>query len=202
MKIAVVGSRGLNLDMMKFYIPSATSEIISGGAKGIDTAAKIYAEEKNYKYTELLPDYKKYGRGAPLKRNNEIIDYADLVIAIWDGKSKGTKYTIDKCNKIGKSLIVYYVVCEEAGYVNIEHGEYLNLSSLGNEALKKIVMAELDGETEFDINTVLINACVEAITENKRAHLFGYKNEEKLNKTIREIEEFIKEIIGETDDNI
>lgn len=204
MKTAVIGSRGLTLRSsdLKFYVPAITTEIVSGGAKGIDTAAKNYAEEKKYKYTELLPNYKKYGRAAPLKRNDIIIDYADVVVAIWDGKSKGTKYTIDKCNKIGKSIIVYYVVCEETGYVNIERGEYLNLSSFSNDMLKEIVIAELDGETEFDINIDLINSCVEAIVENKRVPIWGYKDEERLNNSIKELEEFIKEIVGETDKNI
>lgn len=204
MKTAVVGSRELTLRPgdIKFYVPAVTTEIVSGGAKGIDTAAKNYAEEKKYKYTELLPDYKKYGRVAPLKRNDEIIDYADIVVAIWDGKSKGTKYAIDKCNKIAKSLIVYYVVCEETGCVNIERGEYLNLSSLGNDMLKETVIAELDGETEFDINTDLISACVEAIAENKRMPIFDHKDEEQFNKIIKQSEKFIKGIIGETDNNI
>ena len=204
MKTAVVGSRGLILrsDDLKFYVPTVTTEIVSGGAKGIDTAAKKYAEEKKYKYTELLPDYKKYGRGAPLKRNDEIIDYADIVVAIWDGKSKGTKYAIDKCNKIAKGLIVYYVVCEETGCVNIERGEYLNLSSLDNDMLKETVIAELEGETEYDINTDLIRACVEAISENKRMSIFDRKDEEQLNKIIKQSENFIRGIIGETDDNI
>ena len=68
--------------------------------------------------------------------------------------------------------------------------------------LKEIVIAELDGETEFDINIDLINSCVEAIVENKRVPIWGYKDEERLNNSIKELEEFIKEIVGETDKNI
>ena len=49
----------------------------------------------------FLPEYSRYGRGAPLKRNPQIIEYADVVIAFWDGKSKGTKYVIDNCKKTG-----------------------------------------------------------------------------------------------------
>jgi hypothetical protein len=56
-----------------------------------------------------LPDYKRYGKGAPLKRNLEIIEYADRVIAFWDGKSRGTKFVIDQCEKINKPVEVILV---------------------------------------------------------------------------------------------
>ena len=62
MKVAVVGSRTLNTDMMHFFIPSVATEIISGGAKGIDAEAKRFAEKSSLKYTEFIPDYGKYGR--------------------------------------------------------------------------------------------------------------------------------------------
>ena len=48
---------------------------------------------------EFLPDYERFGRSAPLKRNLEIIAYADVVLAFWDGQSRGTKYVIDHCRK-------------------------------------------------------------------------------------------------------
>lgn len=51
------------------YLPIEVSEIVSGGAKGIDTCAKEYALAHGIKLTEFLPEYEKYGRSAPLKRN-------------------------------------------------------------------------------------------------------------------------------------
>ena len=54
-----------------------------------------------------MPEYSRYGRSAPLKRNLLIIDYSDLVIAFWDGKSRGTKYVIDHCEKQGVNVEVY-----------------------------------------------------------------------------------------------
>lgn len=59
------------------------------------------------KFKEFLPEYEKYGRRAPLVRNDLIIDYADAVIAFWDGKSKGTKYVIDRCKKVNKDIKIY-----------------------------------------------------------------------------------------------
>ena len=109
MKVAVIGSRGLTVRNLGDYLPKETTEIISGGAKGVDTSAHDYAKANGIKLTEFLPDYKKYpGRVAPLKRNILIIEAADLVLAFWDGKSRGTKFIIDNCRKIGKRVIVYY----------------------------------------------------------------------------------------------
>ena len=97
MKVGVIGSRGLTVNNLGKYLPEDTTEIVSGGAKGIDTCARDYALTHDIKLTEFLPEYNKYGRRAPLKRNLQIIEYADVVIAFWDGKSKGTKYVIDNC---------------------------------------------------------------------------------------------------------
>ena len=99
MKVAVIGSRGLQVDHLGEYLPEGVTEIVSGGAKGIDTCAKNYALEHGLKLTEFLPEYSRYGRGAPLRRNITIIEYADLVLAFWDGKSRGTKFVIDNCKK-------------------------------------------------------------------------------------------------------
>lgn len=99
MRVAVIGSRGLSVQDLGKYLPEGTTEIVSGGAKGVDTSAKEYALFHGIKLTEFLPEYDKYGRGAPLKRNITIIEYADVVLAFWDGHSRGTKYVIDNCKK-------------------------------------------------------------------------------------------------------
>lgn len=107
MKIAVVGSRGLKVNDLGRYLPLGVTEIVSGGARGIDTCAREYAEKNRIKLTEFLPQYEKYGRSAPLKRNLQIIDYADLVLAFWDGNSKGTKYVIEQCKKQNKEIKIF-----------------------------------------------------------------------------------------------
>ena len=106
MKLAVIGSRDLIIDDLEYYLPEEVTEIVSGGAKGIDTCAREYANANGLKLTEFLPEYKKYGRGAPLLRNIEIIDYADEVLAFWNGTSRGTKYVIDQCKKKNKKVTV------------------------------------------------------------------------------------------------
>ena len=99
MKVAVIGSRSLRVDNLGMYLPEDVTEIISGGAKGVDASAREYALANGIKLTEFLPEYDKYGRGAPLRRNITIIEHADLVLAFWDGKSHGTKFVIDKCRE-------------------------------------------------------------------------------------------------------
>ena len=108
MKVAVVGSRHLKLDIEK-YIPRDVIMIISGGAKGIDALAEAYADENNIPKLIIKPEYEKYGKSAPLKRNKTIVDSSDMVIALWDGTSNGTKFTIDYAKKIGKIVEVYIV---------------------------------------------------------------------------------------------
>lgn len=107
MKLAIVGSRSLTVENMGKYLPQGITEIISGGAKGIDSCAKEYAIKKGVKYTEFLPDYSRFGRSAPLKRNIRIIESADAVIAFWDGKSRGTYFVIQKCKELKKPYRVY-----------------------------------------------------------------------------------------------
>lgn len=107
MKVAVIGSRNLQIKNLEKYLPTDTAEIISGGAKGVDTSAREFALSHGIKLTEFLPEYDKYGRGAPLKRNITIIEHADLVLAFWDGKSRGTKFVIDNCHKLGVEVKVY-----------------------------------------------------------------------------------------------
>ena len=55
----------------------------------------------------FLPKYEKYGRAAPLKRNITIIEYADLVLAFWDGASHGTKFVIDRCKRFNVPIRVF-----------------------------------------------------------------------------------------------
>ena len=107
MKVAIIGSRNLRVDNLEKYLPEGVTEIVSGGARGIDTCAREYARRNGLKLTEFLPEYDKYGRSAPLKRNLLIIDYADEVLAFWDGQSHGTKYVIENCKKANKKVTVF-----------------------------------------------------------------------------------------------
>ena len=107
MRIAVIGSRGLQVDHLEDYLPEGVTEIVSGGARGVDTCAKNYALSHGLKLTEFLPEYGRFGRAAPLLRNINIIENADLILAFWDGRSKGTKFVIDYCKKRNIPVVVH-----------------------------------------------------------------------------------------------
>ena len=108
MKIAIIGSRTVIVKNLGEYI-SKNDELVSGGAKGVDSCAAEYAKANGMKITEFLPEYEKYGRAAPIVRNKKIVDYADKVIAFWDGSSKGTASVIKYAENTGKSCTV--VIC-------------------------------------------------------------------------------------------
>ncbi len=107
MRVAVIGSRGLYVEDLGSYLPEGTTEIVSGGARGVDASAREYAFRHGLKLTEFLPEYSRYGRGTPLRRNIAIIESADLVLAFWDGRSKGTKHVIDNCKKRNIPVQIY-----------------------------------------------------------------------------------------------
>lgn len=110
MIIAIIGSRNLWVDNLSDFIPDNVTEIISGGARGIDSCAEEYAKKNNIKLTVFLPDYKRYKRGAPLIRNRKIIEAADEIIAFWDSKSQGTRHTIELCKQHNKKVTVHIIV--------------------------------------------------------------------------------------------
>lgn len=105
MRVAVIGSRNLLVNVAE-YIPVETTQLISGGALGIDTLAERWADAHNIPKLIIRPEYDTYGRAAPIRRNETIVEVADMVVAIWDGRSRGTKFAIEYAQKIGKPVRV------------------------------------------------------------------------------------------------
>lgn len=102
MRVAIIGSRTLNnqsYEKLCQLVPIGASEIISGGAMGVDKLAERYAKENHLRFTAFLPNYKKYGKTAPILRNTQLVSYSDYVIALWDGTSRGTGNAIATCIK-------------------------------------------------------------------------------------------------------
>ena len=128
MKVAIVGSRDVDLsqlDWLDQQVPPDCDGFVSGGARGVDQMAVQLADKRGVPCWEYLPDYARYGRGAPLVRNREIVKQADLVLAVWDGKSRGTRYVMDQCKKTGTALRVFHLdgspylpaeLCERMGW--------------------------------------------------------------------------------------
>ena len=106
-KVAVIGSRGITHADLSKFIPEDATVILSGGARGVDQLAEAYAKERGLELEVLLPDYELFGKSAPLIRDRQIVEKADLVVAIWDGSSPGTRYTIEYARQQGVPLKLY-----------------------------------------------------------------------------------------------
>jgi len=110
LKVAVIGGRDFNdyerLRKTLSLFPITT--IVSGGAAGADTLSERYAKEHNIPTEIYLPDWDLFGKKAGPIRNTTIIENAELIIACWDSKSRGTKDSIGKANKLKKDTFIIY----------------------------------------------------------------------------------------------
>ncbi len=113
-KLGVIGSRNfddfklLSKYLDKIHSVEPITWVVSGGANGADKLGELWAND-NYIPTMIFkPDWKKYKKSAGFIRNKEIISNSDKVIAFWDGKSKGTKHSIDLCEKLDKKCKIVY----------------------------------------------------------------------------------------------
>lgn len=115
-KVIIAGGRDFNdYDLLMKKVNSLLRnqyegiEVVSGGARGADSLGERYAVDSDMSIKEFPADWDKYGKSAGYRRNVDMAEYADALIAFWDGKSKGTKHMIDIATKKGlKVRVVYY----------------------------------------------------------------------------------------------
>ncbi len=111
MKVAIVGSRTVTdyavvETVMQNY--SGVTQVVSGGAKGVDSLAEKWSSQQSLQNPLVFkPDWATHGRGAGVVRNRAIVDAADIVVAIWDGESRGTLSSIKYGIKQGKQVDVW-----------------------------------------------------------------------------------------------
>ncbi len=115
MRTIIAGSRNINsLAVLRDAMKQAErregivpSLIVSGCAKGVDTNGEDWAREQKLPLIRIPALWGKYGKSAGRMRNVEMADYAEALIAVWDGESRGTKMMIDIANKKGLKVLVY-----------------------------------------------------------------------------------------------
>lgn len=111
MKVIVAGSRNIiNAQLTVDAIKNSgfdITEIVSGHAIGVDRAGELYAQANAIKVKLFVPDWDKYGKSAGYRRNVEMADYADALVAVWDGKSRGTKHMIDIAKAKGLKVYIH-----------------------------------------------------------------------------------------------
>ena len=119
MKLIIAGSRSLDgprvyneiAEFAKCWsyglVPRGViSEIISGCARGVDQVGERYALDHSIQCKRFPADWGKHKYAAGHIRNREMAKYADSLLAIWDGASRGTENMIETMRKLGKSLHV------------------------------------------------------------------------------------------------
>lgn len=115
MKTVIAGCRDFENYLLlkemvdKFRTTNMISEVVSGGARGADAMGERYAIEFNLPLKIYPADWNKHGRAAGPIRNQHMAEYADQLIAVWDGQSKGTKNMIENMNKLNKPVYVIWV---------------------------------------------------------------------------------------------
>lgn len=99
MKVIIAGGRDFNdYDLLKRNCDAALKnnqiiEVVSGTCRGADLLGERYAREKGYPIKQFPADWN-LGKKAGFIRNKQMADYADALIAFWDGKSPGTRNMI------------------------------------------------------------------------------------------------------------
>lgn len=115
MRLAIIGSRDFNdYELLKNKVDNLRKKhpqiqtIISGGARGADKLAEQYADQHNLLKEIYYAEWDKFGKRAGFIRNKVIWDSCDIIIAFWDGKSPGTKHSVDKFYQ--KDIIPFYLI--------------------------------------------------------------------------------------------
>jgi hypothetical protein len=111
-RMAIVGSRDFPyMWMVGRYLDEKRSvtEVVSGGARGVDTGAEHWAVKNDVPFKLFPADWDKHGKAAGFIRNAEIVEYATDVVAFQYGDSKGTAHTIELARKAGKLREVIHV---------------------------------------------------------------------------------------------
>lgn len=116
-KYIIAGSREFtDFELMEKVLKEfEISEIVCGGARGADLLGKMYGEKYNIPVKMFPANWDKFGNKAGPIRNIEMAEYADALIAFWDGKSTGTKHMINESNrrKLYTTVIKYIIQFEE-----------------------------------------------------------------------------------------
>lgn len=106
MKVIIAGGRDFNnYEMVKETMKELNiivTEIVCGGARGADTLGYGWAKENNIPVKMFPAEWDIYGNSAGMIRNHEMGDYADYLVAFWDGKSRGTADMINYMQQLGK----------------------------------------------------------------------------------------------------
>lgn len=110
MRVIIAGSRGADeKDTLRAIQESGfdITEVVCGRAKGADTHGENWAFRRGIPVAEFPAEWHAHGKSAGVRRNQMMVTYADALIAIWDGKSTGTKDCINRAIRKKMPMYVY-----------------------------------------------------------------------------------------------
>ncbi len=117
MKTIIAGSRSItNIEDVYNAVHNSNfdiTEVVSGIARGVDRLGEQWAKENNISIKRFPAQWNKYGRSAGYIRNAQMANYSDALIAVWDGKSKGTQHMSNFAKKSGLLVYVYTIKGDE-----------------------------------------------------------------------------------------
>lgn len=113
MRTIIAGSRGCT-DMRELLAALqscgwAPTVVISGTARGADKLGEMWAADAGVPCERFPADWDRFGRSAGYRRNEQMADHAEALIALWDGASRGTKYMIDIATRKGLRVYVHLI---------------------------------------------------------------------------------------------
>lgn len=119
MIVSITGSRSITdyklvcqavNEFRAVYPKIEITKIISGGAAGVDSLARIYAYNHGIDFEEFPANWKLFGKRAGLIRNKEMEEKIDAAIVLWNGVSKGTQHYINLVKTSRKPLYLKQAV--------------------------------------------------------------------------------------------
>jgi len=129
-RVVIAGSRdgGFGVEDVAAAVVAAgfvVGEVVSGAARGVDRLGEQWAAARGIRVVRFPADWSR-GRGAGYLRNLEMAAYGDALVALWDGRSSGTRHMIQTMRKLGKPVFV----AGAGGPEHVEHVEHASQLSL------------------------------------------------------------------------
>lgn len=115
-RVCIAGGRDFNdyaqlcdgMNAVKAAHYNQTIEVISGAARGADRLGEKWGADQGLVVRSFPPDYENnHPKQAPFIRNAEMAEEADVLVAFWDGKSRGTRHMIGCAFKQGLEIHIY-----------------------------------------------------------------------------------------------
>ena len=117
MKLIIAGGRDFR-DIVRAFrdlepFERVVTEVVSGGARGADDIGEEWAAYYKKPVKRFPANWDRHGKSAGYRRNVEMADYADAVVAFWNGESRGTRHMIQIAQAKGLKVTVFAYDCDE-----------------------------------------------------------------------------------------